>query len=68
MSGTRLINAASQQADVPFSAVRTRVNGGLSVESHVGRAKALSAAVQNDLVKYVTVVDMADRGFGKNVN
>ena len=42
------INAASQQADVPFSVVRTRVNGGLSVESHVVRVKIIQQVFSSE--------------------
>ena len=60
------INQASQQAEVPFSVLRPRVNGVLTVQSHVGRMKALPSAVEKQLVDFV--LDMADRGFGKDVN
>jgi hypothetical protein len=57
---------ASRQADVPFSVLQPRVKGTLTIESQVGRSKALSTDVEKELVVYL--LDMADIGFGKDVN
>lgn len=60
------INRASQLAEVPFSVLRPRIKGKLTIESQVGRTKALPSAIEKQLVDFI--LDMADRGFGKDVN
>ena len=60
------IHQASSQADVPFSVLRPRVSGVLTLQSQVGRTQSLPAAVERQLVDFI--LDMADRGFGKDVN
>ena len=57
---------ASREADVPFSVLQPRVKGTLTVQARVGPTQALPTDVEKQLVDYV--VDMADRGFGKDVN
>ena len=59
------LRAIESRTGVPRSVIQTRIKGKCQVTSHVGKPTSLTTEDESALASYL--IDMADRGFGKDV-
>ena len=60
------VNRASKLTGVPRTVLAYRVRGKIGVDAHTGPRTALATEDEKQLVEFV--LEMAERGFGKDVN